>query len=123
MRIISSLSAITGIILIVLHLFGVYAMISTSYFFFTGCIFIMGSVIIHFYLKHIQERKIKSILEEYKNKKTEKEIPETIESVAFKGWSMNNSPFRSRKSGVTWYGGNMKGANAARGERKTFLRK
>jgi hypothetical protein len=35
----------------------------------------------------------------------------------FKGWSMNNSPFRKRKSGINWGGGNIKGANATRGKR------
>lgn len=39
-----------------------------------------------------------------------------------KGWNMNTSPFRKRKSGLTWGGGNVKGANASRGKRKSFLR-
>lgn len=39
-----------------------------------------------------------------------------------RGWSMNNSPFRERRSGLTWGGGNIKGANASRGTRKSFLK-
>lgn len=35
-----------------------------------------------------------------------------------KGWSMNNSPFRERGSGVTWGGGNIHAANATRNSRK-----
>ncbi len=35
-----------------------------------------------------------------------------------KGWSMNDSPFRDRKSGLTWGGGNIHAANASRGSRK-----
>ena len=37
-----------------------------------------------------------------------------------KGWGMNNSPFRSRKSGLNWGGGNIKGANAERENRRKF---
>jgi hypothetical protein len=39
-----------------------------------------------------------------------------------KGWDMNTSPFRERKSGLTWGGGNIKGANATRGNRRSFLK-
>lgn len=35
-----------------------------------------------------------------------------------KGWSMNNSPYRERKAGLTWGGGNIHAANASRGTRK-----
>ncbi len=35
-----------------------------------------------------------------------------------KGWSMNDSPYRERKSGVTWGGGNIHAANASRDSRK-----
>ncbi len=35
-----------------------------------------------------------------------------------KGWSMNNSPYRERKSGLTWGSGNIHAANASRGTRK-----
>ena len=38
------------------------------------------------------------------------------------GWNMNNSPFRERKSGLTWGGGNIKAANASRGKRRKFLK-
>lgn len=40
-----------------------------------------------------------------------------------KGWGMNNSPFRERKSGLTWGGGNIKGANAKRETRRNFLKR
>jgi len=36
------------------------------------------------------------------------------------GWSMNNSPFRERKSGLNWGGGNIHALNATRGKRKSF---
>ena len=37
-------------------------------------------------------------------------------------WGMNNSPFRDRRSGLIWGGGNIKGANAKRVSRKHFLK-
>jgi len=40
-----------------------------------------------------------------------------------KGWGMNNSPFRKRKSGLTWGGGNIHASEASRKTRKSFLRK
>ena len=39
-----------------------------------------------------------------------------------KGWDMNNSPFRARKSNATWGGGNIHGSVAKRGSRKPFLK-
>ncbi len=38
------------------------------------------------------------------------------------GWSMNDSPFRERRSGLNWGGGNVHGANASRGTRRKFLK-
>jgi hypothetical protein len=35
-----------------------------------------------------------------------------------KGWTMNDSPFRERRSGATWGGGNIHAANASRNSRK-----
>lgn len=59
--------------------------------------------------------------------KTYQDTPAKIERLSaekskFKGWGMNNSPFRERKSGLTWGGGNVKGANASRGNRRRFLK-
>ncbi len=33
-----------------------------------------------------------------------------------------SSPYRDRKSGLIWGGGNIKGANAQRGTRRSFLK-
>jgi len=38
------------------------------------------------------------------------------------GWSMNNSPFRDRKGGLNWGGGNIHAAEASRKSRRSFLR-
>lgn len=71
--------------------------------------------------RYKQNKNIDKIIASYKgtNKETiqfEKGKSQT------EGWGMNNSPFRERKSGLTWGGGNIKGANASRGTRRSFLK-
>jgi len=71
--------------------------------------------------RYKQNKKIDKIIASYKgtNKETiqfEKGKSQT------EGWGMNNSPFRERKSGLTWGGGNIKGANDSRGTRRSFLK-
>jgi len=67
-------------------------------------------------------RKIKKIIESYKGtKRRPNEFKKGDKKT--KGWGMNDSPFRERKSGLTWGGGNIKGSNATRGTRKKFLQK
>ena len=67
------------------------------------------------------KRRIRRILKSHKEKphpsvKLEQGDKKT------KGWGMNNSPYRDRKSGLTWGGGNIKGANAKRETRRSFLK-
>ena len=71
--------------------------------------------------KHRQNKKIDEIIKSYKGKKKEKTDLKRGDSKT-KGWDMNNSPFRERRSGLTWGGGNIKGANASRGNRRSFLK-
>ncbi len=70
--------------------------------------------------KYLQNRKINNIIDSYKKTKKKTIHLERGESKT-KGWGINNSPFRERRSGVNWGGGNIKGANATRGTRKSFL--
>jgi hypothetical protein len=67
-----------------------------------------------------EDRKINQIVENYKTVKSEG-VNKTNILKSPKGWSMNNSSFRERKSGLTWFGGNIKGANASRNSRKKFM--
>lgn len=68
-----------------------------------------------------QNRKINAIINSYKGtNKSKEKLPEG--SKITKGWGMNNSPFRDRKSSASWGGGNIKGANVTRGNRKSFLK-
>jgi hypothetical protein len=74
-----------------------------------------------------QKRKIRQILEAYRERKAHDTLePEAIKAEqeeAPEGWGMNNSPFRERKSGLSWGGGNIKASDATRGtKRKLFGR-
>ena len=72
--------------------------------------------------KRRYNKKIKRIIESYKG--TERKSTKFKKGdKKTKGWGMNDSPYRERKSGLTWGGGNIKGANATRGTRKRFLQK
>ena len=61
--------------------------------------------------------KMAEIIRKYREK-GEQPVPTVQENSKRKGWSMNDSPFRERRSGVTWGGGNIHAANATRGTRK-----
>jgi len=68
-----------------------------------------------------QARRVDEIIDSYRSKKNDsnKASSQEIEEMPKK-----KSPFvkRERKSGLTWGGGNMKGANPIRGTKKEFLK-
>ena len=83
-----------------------------------------------------QRRKIRQIIESHRQRKepgstrkdreAEKDpggTEEQDDAEAPQGWGMNDSPFRSRKSGLTWGGGNIKASEATRGTKRKFLRR
>lgn len=71
--------------------------------------------------KYLHNKKIDRIIDSYKGQDNNTIQKENGDSKN-KGWGMNNSPFRERKSGLTWGGGNIHGVNASRGKRKSFLK-
>jgi hypothetical protein len=75
------------------------------------------------YLERLrQKKKIDEII--HRNKKSTKDKIEHSSDVGqkVKGWSMNNSPFRERKSGTSWSGGNIHGSLPKREGRKGLFR-
>lgn len=75
-------------------------------------------------------RKVKRIIAKYRDRR--EEGPAKLDpgvdregegKDAPKGWGMNDSPFRKRKSGLSWGGGNIKASEASRGERRTFMKR
>lgn len=71
--------------------------------------------------RYLYDKKIDKIIDTYKETDRKTVHLEQGESTT-KGWGMNNSPFKERKFGLTWGGGNIKGASATRGTRKSFLK-
>lgn len=68
-----------------------------------------------------QDKKIKDIIKAHEGREKESFAMDK-ENTRTKGWSMNDSPFRERKSGLTWGGGNIKASNATRSGRRKFLK-
>ncbi len=66
--------------------------------------------------KYKHNKKIKSIIKSYSDKSSKHHSISSGKSKT-KGWSMNNSPYRKRKSGLNWSGGNIHGSNMSRGTR------
>lgn len=69
-----------------------------------------------------QNKRIDEIIKSYEGKESKDKNIRKGEKQS-EGWNMNNSPFRSRRSGLSWGGGNIKASNATRGTRKNFLGK
>lgn len=113
---------ISGVILFIPHAMGSIKDLPYNFFFIGGVILIIGiTIAVHQIKKFRYNQRIHKIIESYKG--SQKKEQKKLEPVMVKkGWGMNNSPFRERKSGITWGGGHIKGASASRGSRKSFLK-
>ena len=63
-------------------------------------------------------RKIRKIIQSHRDNKLNIAGEDHLKNKKTKGWGMNNSPFRSRKSGLSWGGGNVHASHADRGTRR-----
>lgn len=82
--------------------------------------------------RRIHRERMKEIIQKYQEVRKSQEVREAVETnlqntaqeiqepdgKPGKGWTMNDSPFRERRSGVTWGGGNIHAANASRNSRR-----
>ncbi|HOP05266.1 MAG TPA: hypothetical protein PL017_12685 [Tenuifilaceae bacterium] len=123
MKTILYISGILGGLLLLISLIGTIINFKyNSLFFISGLALIVPTFIISAAIdKYNHNKKIKSIIKSYSEKPSVHDSMSADKS-EIKGWSMNNSPYRERKSGLTWGGGNIKGANATRGTRKSFFK-
>jgi len=124
MKIAIYLSGIAGALLLMIRIIGIIMAFSLNKFFL-----ILGLVLLLFvYLpliiidKYLYNKKIDKIIDSYKGN-DKRDIQDEKSESKTKGSGKNDLPFRERKSGLTWGGGNIHGANAARGTRKRFLNK
>lgn len=117
------LSGITGTLLLVLGIIGIMLE-----FLLNNVLLILGLVLLFIIFlpliiieRYLSDKKIDKIVDAHKETDRKTAHSEKGDSET-KGWGMSNSPFRERKSGLIWGGGNIKGASASRGTRKSFLK-
>lgn len=123
MKIAIYLSGIAGSLLVLTRIIGIIMEFPLNKLFLILSLILLALVYLPLVIidKYLHNKKIDRIIDSYKGQDNNTIQKEKGDSKN-KGWGMNNSPFRERKSGVTWGGGNIHGANASRGKRKSFLK-
>ncbi len=124
MKIIILISGVAGALLLMLGMLGVFIEFNGEGTVLVSGLVLLTLVCLPLYLvdKHREDRKIDQIIKSYEGRK--KKEPEPAKGgQSPRGWGMNDSPFRERKSGLTWGGGNIKAAEATRGKRRKFLKR
>ncbi len=123
MKLFIYLSGIAGTLLVLFSIVGTLSAYAHAQMLFFVGIGMLLLVFVPLVLvgKYRENKRIDQIIHSYRDKKDEQQ-PMGKGKAATKGWSMNNSPFRERKSGLSWGGGNIKASNAQRGSRKSFLK-
>lgn len=117
------ISGVLGGLLLIIYLIG-----ETIDFSFNDIFLIVGLIIIVLVFipllivdRHRYNKKIDHIIKTHKDKPSKiKDLPPNKSKI--KGRNLNNLPFRERKSGLTWGGGNIKGSLAKRGTKRKFLK-
>lgn len=123
MKIAIYLSGIAGSLLILTRIIGIIMEFPLNKLFLILGLILLALVYLPLVIidKYHHNKKIDRIIDSYKGQDNNTFQKEKGDSKN-KGWGMNNSPFRERKSGLTWGGGNIHGVNASRGKRKSFLK-
>jgi hypothetical protein len=124
MKFLMYISGITGILFLAMRLLGTVMEFQENSIFLIFGLILLGLIFMPLFIldRYRHNRKINNIIKSYEGR--ERKMPGHPKPVQGpKGWSMNDSPFRERKSGLTWGGGNIRAAEATRGTRRSFLRK
>lgn len=116
-------SGIFGGLFLLLRLLGLFVQaLNADILLYAGLgLFIFIFIPLSITYKRRQDQKIDKIIKSYKGKSASQLSGEKDNETKTRGWSMNNSPFRERRSGLNWGGGNVHAANAKRGRRRKFL--
>jgi hypothetical protein len=123
MKMLIYISGITGALLLVFRLLGVFMAFPFNNLLVLAALGMLVLVFLPLYFvdRYRHNKKIREIIQSGKYKQ-EVRKEATKEDYKVKGWDMNTSPFRERRSGLRWEGGNIKGANAKRGTKRGFLK-
>ena len=118
------ISGLVGIILILGIFLGIITGYSQNILYLISGLIVLG--IICFISTSIstyhRRKKIKGIIKNSRIKKDRKTLKKETLSKN-KSTGIKDFTFRKRKTGLTWGGGNIHGANVKRGERKSFLKR
>lgn len=117
------ISGIAGILLLVIGTLGIFLEFAENKTIFAVGLFLIFLVFLPLVIlrKNQHNRKIDGIIQSYR-KKPKGDMNATELKTTNKGWNMNNSSYRERKSGLSWGGGNISAAQAKRGSRRSFLK-
>ncbi len=120
-KVIFYISGAAGIILLVVRFLGIFLEFPENDLILLSALAVLGIICLpsYFISSFRNERSLEEPLNPLEN---DGEKPGDVHKGAAKSaWRMARSPFRDNKSGLTWGGGNIKGSNATRGERRGFL--
>lgn len=117
------LFGLVGIVIGVLILLGIYTNYSNLTIYILSGLLLMGLIysILTFIQNYQRNKKIKKIIESPKKKVISTSDKNKTPSKRTSS-GLTNMSFRERKSGLTWGGGNIHGALAKRGNKKSFLK-
>ena len=117
------LSGIIGAILLVVRMMGIMIDFHLNQVLLILGIVLLAGVFLPLIIvdNYFYRKRVEKVMDSMKGTR-KKVIHFKKKKSKIKGWGMNDSPFRERKSGLTWGGGNVKGANATREPRRTFLK-
>ena len=123
-RLMIYVSGLAGILLLSLYILGLFADKSYDHLILISGILLIVLICVPMILleRRRRNRKIEEIIHQHKKTSKEKIGHSSDAGKKVRGWSMNQSPFRERKSGTTWSGGNIHGALPKRQSRKGLFR-
>lgn len=123
MKIAIYLSGIAGSLLILTRIIGIIMEFPLNKLFLILGLILLALVYLPLVIidKYLHNKKIDRIIDSYKGE-GKKTIHIEKKDSKHKRKGMNIPQFKERKSGLTWGGGNIHGANASRGTRKSFLK-
>ena len=125
MRILLYISGILGALLVILRVAGIYLEFPINDIFLYSGIALLCLLFIPLYIidRVMRNRKINRIIRDFQEQEQRDQVVVESGSSATTRWNMNGSPFRTRKSGLTWEGDNVHAATASRETRKVLVKK
>ena len=118
------LSIVLGIAFLTLRFIGLFLDLAhNSLYLGLGLFFLLGLALpLYLFNRYKYEQKVKKIIKEYQIKETQASKSHK-EAESSKANTHDYPSFRDQKQGLKWGGGNIHGASATRGAKRSFLKK